>query len=421
MDGGFMRGWPRCGGEEVLVARPCRVPGCLGGCGTADIMPEKILLVDDDPNLLSALQRQLRRRFDLTIAEGGEEALAKVQAAMERREPFAVVLSDMRMPGMDGIEVLKRIKDISPETVRMMLTGNADQQTAIAGINEGNIFRFYTKPCPPEPLAEGLQAGIEQYQLITAERELLEKTVAGSIKVLSDVISMNDPTAYSKSCRLRDWVRRLTVEFKMPYRWQLEVAATLASIGQVAIPLELIAKRRDGESLSADEQAIFTRAPEAGRNLITNIPRLAKVAEIVFLQDRGFDGSGFPPAGPVGEDIPLDARLLKILKDLADVAEGGPTTATVFGVLEKRKGSYDQKLLAKVRACLKVDAADAPPVVIEVPLAALRPGQTVVSDICLTNGRLILAANTQLSEALIERLRNMRQMFKFREPVKIRV
>ena len=161
----------------------------------ADIMADKILLVDDDPNLLSALQRQLRKRFDLTTAQGGEEALAAVRAAAERREPFAVVLSDMRMPGMDGIEVLKQVKDIAPETVRMMLTGNADQQTAIAAINEGSILRFYTKPCPAEQLVAGLAAGVEQYRLVTAERDLFEKTLAGSIKVLADVVSMNDPTA----------------------------------------------------------------------------------------------------------------------------------------------------------------------------------------------------------------------------------
>lgn len=384
-------------------------------------MAEKILLVDDDPNLLSALQRQLRKRFDLATAQGGEEALAAVEKANHGQEPFAVVLCDMRMPGMDGVEVLKRIKDLAPDTVRMMLTGNADQQTAIASINHGSIFRFYTKPCPADQLTEGLEAGLEQYRLITAERELLEKTLSGSIKVLADVVSMNDPVAYGHACRVRDWVQRLTTEFRMPQRWQLEIAAMLAMIGQVAIPPELIARRRDGESLSEDEQAIFERVPEAGRNLIANIPRLAKVAEIVHLQDRGFDGSGFPADGPVGLDIPLDARLLKILKDLAEVADGGPLTATVFGVLEKRLEIYDQKLLGKVRTCLKVDAADAPPVVVEVPLAALRPGQTVVSDISLANGRLILAANTQLSEAQIERLRNLRKIFTFREPVKVRV
>ncbi|KAF0114950.1 MAG: response regulator [Rhodospirillaceae bacterium] len=382
-------------------------------------MSERILLVDDDPNLLSALQRHLRRRFDLATAQGGEEALTTVQTAMETNEPFAVVLCDMRMPGMDGIEVLKRIKERAPETVRMMLTGNADQQTATAAINEGHIFRFYTKPCPADSLAEGLNAGLEQYRLITAERDLLEKTLAGSVKVLTEVVSLNDPVAYVQACRLREWVRRLTEEFNMPRRWQLEIAAMLIPIEQVAIPPELIARKNNGEILTEEETEIFERAPETGRNLIANIPRLSAVAKIVYLQDRGYDGSGFPSDGPVGDEIPMDARLLKILKDLALAAGDRSLSSAVFAALDKRKEVYDPKLLAKVTSCLKV-MADVPPSVIEVPVSRLRAGQTVLSDIRLANGRLILAANTQLSTIQIERLRNLRQIFTFRDPVKVR-
>lgn len=384
-------------------------------------MPERVLLVDDDPNLLSALQRQLRKTFDLTTAQGGVEALKAIEEAALKREPFAVVLCDMRMPGMDGIEVLSRIKAQAPETVRMMLTGNADQQTAIAAINQGSIFRFFTKPCPAEDLAVGLQAGVDQYRLITAERELLEKTLAGSIKVLADVICMNDPVAFALSSRLREWVRLLTVEFKLPHRWQLDIAAMLSTIGQVSIPPELIAKQRQGEKLSEAEQAIFARAPEAGRNLIANIPRLAPVAELVLLQDRGFDGSGFPADGPKAGGIPFDARLLKILKDLAVAANGGPLNAAVFAELEKRQEQYDPALFTKVRICLLKNVETAPVSVVEVPVAALRAGQVVVSDVKLTNGHLILAANTPLSAAQVERIRNLSRIYKFIEPVKVQV
>lgn len=384
-------------------------------------MSERVLLVDDDPNLLSALQRQLRKTFDLTTAEGGTEALKAVETAALGREPFAVVLCDMRMPGMDGVEVLSRIKAQAPETVRMMLTGNADQQTAIAAINQGSIFRFFTKPCPAEELAVGLQAGINQYRLITAERDLLEKTLAGSIKVLADVICMNDPVAFALSSRLREWVRLLTVEFKLPQRWQLDIAAMLSTIGQVSIPPELIAKQRRGEALSEAENAIFARAPEAGRNLIANIPRLAQVGELVLLQDRGYDGSGFPADGPKGAEIPFDARLLKILKDLASFANGGPLNGQVFGELDKRKEQYDPAILAKVRTCLLKSADTTPVTVVEVPVSTLRAGHVVLSDITLTNGHLILAANTTVSAAQVERMRNLARIYKFNEPVKVRV
>lgn len=384
-------------------------------------MGERILIVDDDPHLLSALRRQLGENFVLETAQGGEAAIAAVQQSLDDHDPFAVVVCDMRMPGLDGIETLKRIRALSGDTVRMMLTGNADQQTAIEAINQGAIFRFYTKPCPSEQLEAGLNAGLEQYRLVTAERELLESTLTGSIKVLVDVVAMNDPVAHALGSRLREWVRVLTEEFRMPQRWKLEIAASLVSIGQVAIPPELTARKRQGEVLSPEEQSIFEQAPAAGRNLIAHIPRLAGVAEVVYLQDRGYDGSGFPADGPVGNDIPLDARLLKVLKDLALATEGGELTKGSFAELDKRRSQYDPVLLSKVRTCLEALGRVAPATSIEVPLAALRPGQTILSDIRLVNGHLILSAKTQLSVVQVERLRNLRRIFTFVEPVKVMV
>ncbi len=384
-------------------------------------MAERVLLVDDDPNLLSALQRQLRKQFDLTCAEGGAMALQAVADAGEKRQPFAVVVCDMRMPGMDGIEVLSRIRTLAPETVRLMLTGNADQQTAIDAINRGSIFRFFTKPCPAEDLAVGIQAGIDQHHLITAERELLESTLAGSIKVLADVVAMNDPVAYGLATRLREWVRLLSVEFKLPRSWQLDMAAMLLPIGQVSIPPELVAKKRRGEALTGAEEALFIRAPEAGRNLIANIPRMSKVAELIWLQDRGYDGSGFPAEGPKGNDIPFDARLLKILKDLAESCPSGILDPTAFAQLDRNRTQYDLTLLSKVRSCLMSLLGSTQPVEVEVPVSTLRTGNLVLSDIRLTNGHLILSANTMLSAAQVERLRALGKIYSFVEPVRVRV
>jgi len=138
-------------------------------------MNDPILLIDDDPSLLAALQRQLHKDFNLTLAQGGDAALAAVSRANERQEPFAVVVCDMRMPGMDGLEVLKRITAQSPDTVRIMLTGKVDQQTAVDAINMGNVFRFFAKPCRTEDLAEGLHAALAQYRSVKAERDLLER------------------------------------------------------------------------------------------------------------------------------------------------------------------------------------------------------------------------------------------------------
>src|ERR1022692_2024409 len=111
-------------------------------------MSEKILFVDDDPNLLASCERSLRRHFQIETAEGGEAGLAKLAS----RGPYAVVVADRQMPRMDGIEFLGAVRKRAPDTVRIMLTGNADLEGAIRVVNEGNIFRFLTKPCPPDLL-----------------------------------------------------------------------------------------------------------------------------------------------------------------------------------------------------------------------------------------------------------------------------
>ena len=384
-------------------------------------MGEKVLMIDDDPNILQALTRQLRKQYDFSTALGGIDGLRLVGDANGQRDPYAVVVCDMRMPGMDGIQVLAKVREISPDTVRIMLTGNADQATAIAAINQGNIFRFLTKPCPAEDLIAAIDAGLFQYRLVVAERELLEKTLAGSIKVLADVISLNDPFAYTISQRMRDWIKLLMSEFSLPNRWQLDIAAMLAPLGQFTIPVEVMEKRRRGETLNENELVMFLNAPESARNLIANIPRLSKVAETIYLQDKNFDGTGFPAGGPKGEDIPFDARLLKILKDLAEETVGSHPTIPAFNILERRKGHYDPEILSRVRTCLLASVPTEAPGEMEVPVLTLRAGHLILNDIRLTNGRLILAANSIISPVLVERLRTLSKSFTFQEPIRIRI
>lgn len=122
-------------------------------------MIDKILFVDDDSNILDAYKRQLKRQFHVDTAQGAEEGLD----AVRNNGPYAVIVSDLRMPGMDGNQFLSRVKEIAPESVRMMLTGYADLKTAMEAINQGNILRLLTKPCTKEVLTDALNIGIEQF------------------------------------------------------------------------------------------------------------------------------------------------------------------------------------------------------------------------------------------------------------------
>ena len=200
-------------------------------------MNRRVLFVDDEPNVLHAFERQLRRqRLTVDTAVGGEAGLA----LLATQGPYAVVVSDMRMPGMDGVEVLTRAKDVAPDAVRIMLTGVADQQTAIDAINEGSIFRFLTKPCPANALIRALDAALRQHELVIAERELLEQTLSGAVKVLMDVLSLVNSVAFGSASRLRKIVRELASELPVDDSWQLDLAAMLSQIGCVTLPQAML-------------------------------------------------------------------------------------------------------------------------------------------------------------------------------------
>ena len=153
-------------------------------------MKPRILLVDDDPQLLAGLKRRLRGRFEVATAPGGPEALA----VMSRQEPFMVVVTDYRMPTMDGIELLARIKALQPDTVRMMLTGSADLETAVQAVNEGHLFQFHLKPCPADILARAIDEGVDHYRQAagrTSQLQAMAKSMALASEVQRNLIPKN--------------------------------------------------------------------------------------------------------------------------------------------------------------------------------------------------------------------------------------
>ncbi len=133
-------------------------------------MTDKILCVDDDVNLLAGIQRNLRKQFRLDTAPGGAEGLE----LLTRQGPYAVVVADMRMPNMNGVEFLCACRAKFPDTVRIMLTGDADQETAVQAVNQGQVFQFLNKPCPPDALAGALENGLRQYRLVMTQREMVQ-------------------------------------------------------------------------------------------------------------------------------------------------------------------------------------------------------------------------------------------------------
>lgn len=378
-------------------------------------MSNKILCVDDDANILTGITRNLRKQFEIDTAVGALAALKM----LEKDSPYAVIVSDMQMPGMNGIEFLNIARQKCPDTVRVMLTGNADQKTATEAVNRGQIFQFLNKPCPPEKMAEVLTSGIKQYRLVTAERELLENTLNGSVKVLMEILSLSDPASFGLGQTIREQARAVATALQLQSTWELDLAALLCPIGIVSLPAELIGKARAKEHLSGAEKDAFARVPQVGHDLLSKIPRLEAVARIVLYQNKNFDGTGFPGDAVQGAEIPLESRIIRALADLAPLEAAQVPRFKALEQLRQRTGVYDPQVLEAVARCLQPEGASVKAVrpAVAVDLAELRSGQELAANIVTIQDILIVAAGTRITPLILERLRNFASLSGLKLPI----
>ena len=378
-------------------------------------MSEKVLFVDDDSNLLASCERSFRRQFQVETAGSGPTALQKIA----ERGPFAVVISDRQMPGMDGIQFLATVKERAPDTVRLMLTGNADLEGAIKVVNEGNIFRFLTKPCSLEILSKAIEDALAQYRLVVAEKNLLNKTLSGSIKLLTDILAIVEPQSFGRAQSMRDIITSVTKKFNADNEWEIPLAVMLAPIGNVTIPPELLLRARSGVVLSKVEEQIVAQLPETAARLLANIPRLEGVARIVRYQHKNYDGSGSPADAIKGDEIPLGARLLKILVDLAQLQSAQVNRVQALNEMETRLGWYDPAMLDAVREYygVGVTARDATRASISILIRDLAPGMVLRSNVETKEGTLILCTGHHITEMTLEKIKNFDLVSGIKEPI----
>src|SRR6266567_4462996 len=243
-------------------------------------MSEKILFVDDEPAALDGYRRLLHKAFAVETAVGAPQALQTIA----EKGPYAVVISDMRMPEMDGADFLAMVREVSPDTVRIAITGYADIETASRAVNAGNIFRFLSKPCNKETLTAALNAALEQHRLITAEKELLEKTLSGCVHVLTEMLSLVNPAAFSHTSKIHRSVQHIVAKLNLTSPWRFEVAAMLSLIGCVTLDPDLVEAFYAGQKLSPEDQRRFDSHPSLAVKLLASIPRLEQVAWMIANQ-----------------------------------------------------------------------------------------------------------------------------------------
>lgn len=373
----------------------------------------RILFVDDEPLLLDNY-RELLTEHEVHTARSGHEALEMLRTA----GPFAVVISDYHMPGMDGVEFLSRTRGASPHTVRMLLTGYADTQAAIRAVNEGAIYRFLTKPATYEDLLQAVEAGLSQYRIAAAERDMMERTLAGAVQVLTEILSLVSPAAFGRASRIRRAMGHMAAAMGLEHPWRYEIAGLLSQLGCIALAPEMLGKVWAGQPLTPEEQAIVEHHPAVGRALLEKIPRLESVARMIARQHlRAGETAAGPDGAPEEAAIVLGGEMLRTALALDQYLAQGYSIPTALGSLRRQADRYPVRLLTALENLVM----EGPPRVLAVRVHELDTSMVLDQDVYARNGMLLVTRDHEVTVPVILRLRGFSKGAGVVEPIRVRI
>ena len=375
-------------------------------------MSEKVLFIDDSRNVLDAYRRQFRKLFEVDTAMGAEWGIEKLAS----EGPYAVVISDFRMPNMDGIEFLNLVKEQMPDASRILITGYADVPTAMKAVNEGSIFRFLTKPCKHEILSEAVIAGVTHHRLFREENDILEQTLNGCLKTITEVFSLSNPDAFGRTSRIQRYIKGMMRPMGMTETWRLETAAMLSQIGTVTMPEDLLRKHVRGEALTEKEQRLFDKHPQIGADLLSPIPRLKEIAEIIRYQEKRFDGSGPPFDSRSGREIPVEARILKLVIDFDALENSGLERDDALQQLSSHPGWYDPVVFEAMKSSFEKEKKYK---VRDLTVEDLAPDMILADAVRDEKGRMIVTKGQQLTPGLLMHITHIAHQKTIQEPIKV--
>jgi CheY-like chemotaxis protein len=377
-------------------------------------MSERVLFVDDEPNVLEGIQRALRKRVDLQTATSGADGLRLLQDA----GPFALVISDMRMAAMNGAQFLAQVRQQQPDTVRMILSGQADLQATIAAVNEGHIYRFLSKPCPADQLLLAIEDGLKQYRLLTAEKVLLEQTLSGSVRMLIEILGMVMPAASSRASRLQRYTLELAAALGLPSQWQWGLAAFVSQIGCVALPKEILSKVEAGLVLTDEEKRLYESHPEVAGKLLAAIPRLEDIAAMVTAQFGPMSFSGQP------EDVgqwgvrEIGQLLLRASIEFDRLIARGLSREAAADNLRVSKLGFPAAI---IKALTSLSITSQQRTVRPIRVKDLSPGMILDEDLVSPKGIRLVPSGQEVTRTLIVRLTSIAAGVGVVEPFRVQI
>jgi response regulator RpfG family c-di-GMP phosphodiesterase len=355
-------------------------------------MSARILFVDDEFHVLTAIKRQLHRLAEVELARGGEDALDRLRIPNR----FAVIVSDLRMPGVDGLRLLKQARTIAPDVVRILLTGQVDVQGAIAAINDAQVFRLLLKPCETPVLAKALTEAVELHRQRVTERDSLEKTNAGVVAMLAEILERCNPMAYERGVRLKAYAGHVATAMQLGDTALFEDAALLSQIGATSLPAPLQKKLASGGTLTVAEQTQVDLLPEVGARWLAHIPRLTPAAAMVSAQ-----GSVTTRARLTDDVIGMGSRLLRVVTAYDELLATGMPAREVIERLELDPVTYFPPMVSALRNYRREANTAASWLV---GSRDLKVGMILDEDVRARDGQLLGSRGQEITEPLLRRI-----------------
>jgi response regulator RpfG family c-di-GMP phosphodiesterase len=416
----------------------------------ANVLQRRLLCVDDEANILNALRRLFRSQgYDVQTAGSGAQALELLE-----KSAVDLVISDMRMPEMDGAQFLEQVRRRWPDTMRILLTGHSDMNSTIAAINQGGIYRYVSKPWNDSDMLmvarqalelrtllsekarleeltrrqnlelQTLNAGLEDVvaqrtaslqqtmsSLEEAHRQL-KKGFITSITVFANLIELRQRTVAGYSRRISELARQLARKLNVgaAEMQDITIAAMLRDIGKLGLPDRIVNKAF--KALSNEERAEVMMHPVKGQAALMALEQLADAALLIRSQHECCDGSGFPDHLR-GAEIPRGAAILAVANDYYAL-QHGQLEATCYSapkahafIVDGRGKRYDPEVVDAFVAVMESVTGNAPPPCEEkIPLDRLASGMVLASDLTTREGVLLLCAERVLDAGLIQKIRS---------------
>lgn len=269
-----------------------------------------VLTIDDEENNLSLLKRTLRNNYNILSASSGQEALEIMD---KHGSEISLIVSDQKMPFMEGTEFFKRISETHPEIIKILLTGHSNIDILVDAINECHLFQYILKPFEPEHLCMIVESGIKKYELTTSRTQILRdlsELFYKTIKSIAYALDAKDKYTHGHSMRVTLYSLALakTLNLSDDLLEEIETAGLLHDIGKIAIPDKILLKPG---KLTDEEYEVIKTHPELGEKLVLSIEKLKLISNWLKSHHERYDGKGYPD-GLVGEQIPISSRIIAL-------------------------------------------------------------------------------------------------------------